>query len=114
MEVRCRGLITQAHMYGSGTLRRRLTPAPARASLQGIVADVQLSNTNYLTHNRVYSKVGQTELLVADPAMVHFGGFQVGEVYKQTLRITNTFTAGTRVHIIPPTTPFFKASTQKQ
>lgn len=30
------------------------------------------------------------------------------QVYRQTLRIRNISTTGTRIHIIPPTTPFFK------
>ncbi len=86
----------------------RARPVVRSSREQGLVADVQLKNQNNLTHNRTYSKVGSTGLLAADPAVVHFGGFTVGEVYTLTLRIRNTSTAGTRVHIVPPTTPFFK------
>lgn len=76
--------------------------------MQAVVADIQLENTNYLTLNRVYSKIGTTELLGADPQVMHFGGFQLGQTYTQVLRICNTSTSATRIHIIPPTTPFFK------
>lgn len=55
-------------------------PYCAAIALQGFIEDVELSNTNTLTYNRVYSKIGQTNLLAADPAVVHFGGFQLGQV----------------------------------
>ena len=44
--------------------------------------------------------------------MVHFGGFQTGAVHKQAVLICNTGSASRRLHIIPPTTPFFKAGLQ--
>lgn len=78
--------------------------------MEGVVDNTPLTNTNYLTLNRVYRKVGSTDVVAAEPSVVHFGGFEVGGVYKQTLRIVNRHGAGTRVHILPPTTPFFKAS----
>jgi hypothetical protein len=81
--------------------------------LQAIVADVELSNTNMLTHNRTYSKIGASQTLSTDPAVLHFGGFQLGQVYKQTLLVRNISTVGTRHHILPPTTPFFKVQMLK-
>ena len=86
-----------------------MNPATMVPPGQGIVADPkELNTTNYLTFNRDYSKIGSTLLLAADPAVVHFGGFQLDQVYKQTLRVRNISTTGTRVHIILPNTPFFK------
>lgn len=84
-----------------------------RPALQGIVEDPTFSNTNYLTYNRVYSKVGSTLLVSADPSVVHFGGFQLGQIHRQLLRIKNISGNGTRIHIIPPTTPFFKVDMQQ-
>ena len=56
----------------------------------------------------VYSKVGSTSVISADPAVVHYGGFELNRVFKQLLRIKNVSGSGTRIHVIPPTTPFFK------
>ena len=52
--------------------------------------------------------MGSTRILQADPAVMHFGGFELGRVYRQTLRIRNVRAGGTRIHIVPPSTPFFK------
>jgi hypothetical protein len=75
------------------------------------VSEVELRNINYLTHNRTYSKIGTSQALATDPAVVHFGGFQqLGQVYRQTVRVRNISSTGTRHHIVPPTTPYFKVS----
>ncbi|KAG2494686.1 hypothetical protein HYH03_007202 [Edaphochlamys debaryana] len=78
--------------------------------MEGLVEDVPLHNPSLLTHNRVYSKVGATRILQSEPAVLNFGGFELGRVYSQTLRIRNVRASGTRFHIIPPSTPFFKAT----
>lgn len=83
------------------------------ACVQGLVEEdeaVPLSSTNYLTLNRVYSRVGNTRILQADPGVLNFGGFAVGKVHRQTLRIRNVKASGTRIHILPPSTPYFKVS----
>ncbi len=75
---------------------------------QGLVEDAALQNPNTLTYNRVYSKVGNTRILQAEPAVLNFGGYELGKVYSQVLRIRNVRASGMRFHIIPPSTPFFK------
>ncbi len=72
--------------------------------------DTPLRNPNLLTLNRVYSQVGHTRILQAEPGVLHFGGYSVGQVFKQVLRIRNVRASATRFHIISPTTPFFKAT----
>lgn len=59
-------------------------------------------------HAGSYAKIGSTRILQADPSVLHFGGFEVGKVYTLKLRIRNVKASGTRVHIVPPSTPFFK------
>nr|ADD85929.2 FAP221 [Chlamydomonas reinhardtii]7SQC_M0 Chain M0, FAP221 [Chlamydomonas reinhardtii]7SQC_M1 Chain M1, FAP221 [Chlamydomonas reinhardtii] len=79
-------------------------------AMEGLVEDAPLQNPNTLTYNRVYSKVGNTRILQAEPAVLNFGGYELGKVYSQVLRIRNVRASGTRFHIIPPSTPFFKAT----
>ena len=56
----------------------------------------------------VYNSIGANGFLTADPGMVHFGGFELGKVFRQVVRIVNTSPVSRRMHIIPPTTPHFK------
>ncbi len=70
--------------------------------------ELKLSSTNLLTHNRAYSYIGSNGALVADPGVVHFGGFELGKVFRQVIRIINTSPVSRRLHVIPPTTPNFK------
>lgn len=87
--------------------------APLLPRAQGLVEDVPLQNPNTLTHNRVYSKVGATRILQAEPAVLNFGGYSLGQVYSQKLLIRNVRASGTRFHIVPPSTPFFKVGCQR-
>ncbi len=58
----------------------------------------------------VYSSIGTNGVLMADPAVIHFGGFEPGKAFRQVMRIVNTSPVSRRLHIIPPTTSFFKVS----
>lgn len=77
---------------------------------EGIVEELHLTNTNTLTQNRVYASIGSNGFLVAEPGVVHFGGFEPGKTYSQVVRVLNKSSVGRRVHIITPTTPHFKAT----
>lgn len=55
-----------------------------------------------------YSTIGSNGALTANPAVIHFGGFEMGKSFKQVMRIINTSPVSRRLHIIPPSTPFFK------
>ena len=57
---------------------------------------------------KTYSKLGRVTYFQANPSVVHFGGYQVGETSTVTLRLTNVGPVAKRMHIIPPTTPFYK------
>jgi hypothetical protein len=58
-----------------------------------------------------YEDVGQTAVIAAEPAVVHFGGFQPGATLKQIVRLCNISSSATRVHVVPPDSENFKAST---
>lgn len=78
------------------------------SALEGIVDTSSLSQTNYLTHNRAFHKIGASATVAAEPAVVHFGGFEPHQVYTQTLLLKNICERATRVHIVPPETPYFR------
>lgn len=62
----------------------------------------------------VFSKVGSNGVLEPIPSVVHYGGFELHKVHRQTIRVCNVAGYSSRCHIIPPTTPFFKASRRPQ
>jgi len=80
-----------------------------RSAMEGVVEELQLTNTNYLTHNRVYSTLGSNGALAVEPAVLHFGGFELGKTLRATLRVVNVSPVSQRLHLVPPTTPHFVA-----
>ena len=58
----------------------------------------------------VYATIGHNACLEARPAVVHFGGFTLGNVHEQRIRLCNTSPSSTRMHIVLPTTTYFKVA----
>lgn len=50
-------------------------------------------------------------MIAAEPAVVHFGGFQPGVTITQIVRLCNISSNATRVHVVAPDSESFKAST---
>ena len=61
-----------------------------------------------------FSTVGLASTVRASPFVLHFGGYEVGKVHKQVLRVYNTADYSHRVHVVPPGTPFFKSHVDKK
>lgn len=61
----------------------------------------------------VYAKIGQTTVFRASPAVLHFGGFRLREVQRQTLEIVNFSDRSQRLTVMPPTTRFFRITHEK-
>jgi hypothetical protein len=49
-------------------------------------------------------------VIAAEPAVVHFGGFQPGVTLTQVVRLCNISNSSTRVHVVAPDSETFKAS----
>ena len=62
----------------------------------------------------IYSKVVQNAVVQACPAVVHFGGFRLGEVHQEILRLVNVSTDVQRMHVLPPQTKYFKIHYKKK
>jgi hypothetical protein len=62
----------------------------------------------------VYAKIGRALAIEAQPSVISFPGFQVGQVNTQTLRLLNVVYQPTRVDILPPQTPFFRVKFDKK
>ncbi|KAK3249974.1 hypothetical protein CYMTET_40624 [Cymbomonas tetramitiformis] len=78
-------------------------------SMEGLIDEAPVKLGHHpLTTKRDYIKTGHNHLFRITPSIVHFGGYEVGNVHRQTLHICNVSNRSTRLHIIPPNTPFFK------
>ena len=45
---------------------------------------------------------------------MHFGGYEVGKTHTQRLVITNTSRVSRRIHVVLPSTPFFRAECSRR
>jgi hypothetical protein len=75
-----RQFVQQAQLVAAGSTKCLNCHMTHPLVVQGIVGDVGLRSTNYLTHNRTYATLGSTTVLAAEPSVVHFGGFELGQV----------------------------------
>jgi hypothetical protein len=56
-----------------------------------------------------YAKLGRNNAAEARPAVVHFGGFELGKRHTQIVRVVNVTPVAQRIHVLNPATPFFSA-----
>ncbi|XP_038044642.1 cilia- and flagella-associated protein 221-like [Patiria miniata] len=64
---------------------------------------------NHLLDTQMFHKVSHNSVVQAEPSAVHFTGFEPGKVHKQILRLINISSECQNMHIIPPSTRYFKA-----
>nr|XP_002733102.1 PREDICTED: primary ciliary dyskinesia protein 1-like [Saccoglossus kowalevskii] len=69
---------------------------------------------NHLLETKIFHKVNQNSLVQARPGVVHFGGYDLANLHKQTLRIANISGECLQMHIIPPTSAYFRVKYKKQ
>ncbi|XP_052810008.1 cilia- and flagella-associated protein 221-like isoform X2 [Mya arenaria] len=62
---------------------------------------------NHLLETKIYTKIAQNAMVMAKPAVIHFGGFEVDKKQTIALSIVNVSTEVIRMHIIPPQTKYF-------
>eukprot|EP00741_Cyanophora_paradoxa_P023818 tig00021623_g23007.t1 len=80
-----------------------------------LVADEpRVERPNPVVDNNVFAKLGKTAIIEANPAMMHFAGYQVGQTHTQTLRVVNMSGSSRRLVILPPSTPFFRINVNKK
>ena len=62
----------------------------------------------------MYDKVGTTGFVIADPASIIYEGFEKMKLNIKKLKIINNSTKPQRVHILPPTSSFFRIHFNKK
>ena len=86
----------------------------ARAPRAPIVGKGKSNMINPILEGRQYAKLGSNSVLEARPSIVHFGGFKLHRVHTQKIRVVNVSSIIQRLHVINPTTPYFKARYKKK
>ena len=61
----------------------------------------------------IYTKIAKNSMVMAKPAVLHFGGYELDEKSTLSLSIVNVSTEVIRMHIIPPQTKHFYIKYQK-
>lgn len=79
-----------------------------RREQRDFVASASRGGTNPVERH-AYARLGANESFTALPAVMHFGGYSLNVVHEQKLSIVNKSTSSKRMHVIPPTTPYFRA-----
>ncbi|KAJ1618956.1 hypothetical protein T492DRAFT_891186 [Pavlovales sp. CCMP2436] len=77
-------------------------------------ARLEKAPTNRLLDEEVYEKVGNSGTVAADPPMLHFAGFEPGQMLTRAVRIITTASRPQRFHIHAPSTPFFTSRCEKR
>ncbi|KAM6070335.1 cilia- and flagella-associated protein 221 isoform 1-T1 [Chlamydotis macqueenii] len=63
---------------------------------------------NHLLESKIYSELQRSKVVQAEPAVLHYGGYEVGKHHQQTLKLINISGDVINLHIIPPQTKYFQ------
>ncbi|KAI1237339.1 hypothetical protein IHE44_0014604 [Lamprotornis superbus] len=61
----------------------------------------------------IYSERQRSRVVQAEPAVLHYGGYEVGKHHQQMLKLINISTNAVNLHIIPPQTMYFQIKYNK-
>ncbi|XP_026708582.1 cilia- and flagella-associated protein 221 [Athene cunicularia] len=68
---------------------------------------------NHLLESKIYSELQRSNVIQAEPAVLHYGGYEVGKHHQQTLKLINISGDVTNLHVIPPQTKYFQIEYNK-
>ncbi|XP_054237231.1 cilia- and flagella-associated protein 221 [Indicator indicator] len=68
---------------------------------------------NHLLESKIFSELQSSKVIEAEPAVLHYGGYEVGKHHQQTLKLINISGDVISLHIIPPQTKYFQIKYNK-
>ncbi|XP_066045377.1 cilia- and flagella-associated protein 221 [Chamaea fasciata] len=68
---------------------------------------------NHLLESKIYSECQRSRVVQAEPAVLHYGGYEAGKHHIQMLKLINISTNAVNLHIIPPQTVYFQIKYNK-
>ncbi|XP_032880493.1 cilia- and flagella-associated protein 221 [Amblyraja radiata] len=69
---------------------------------------------NHLLETKIYNTLQSNTTIKAIPAVLHFGGFEIGKHHQQHLKLLNISSATTNIHILTPQTKYFQIKYTKK
>ncbi|KAF3857142.1 hypothetical protein F7725_009001 [Dissostichus mawsoni] len=91
---------------------RRGTPVPLS---QLVEESRSKANTpNHLLESKIYAKLKSNSLIQAEPAELHFSGFELGKDYVKILKLINISSEVMNIHVIPTQTKHFQTTYTKK
>jgi len=79
-----------------------------------MLAKTKTDKANYLTKFNKFDAVGSNGLFGASPSIVRFAGFELRKTHTLKVKLINNSPAPQRLHILPPSTPYFKIKYNKK
>ncbi|XP_048389662.2 cilia- and flagella-associated protein 221 isoform X1 [Stegostoma tigrinum] len=69
---------------------------------------------NHLLETKIFATVQKNKVIQAVPAMLHFGGYELGKHHQQILKLVNISSTTINIHILPPQTKYFQVKYTKK
>ncbi|KAF2988651.1 hypothetical protein EK904_007402, partial [Melospiza melodia maxima] len=68
---------------------------------------------HHLLESKIYSEGQRSRVVQPEPAVLHYGGYEIGKHHQQTLKLINISTNAVNLHIIPPQSMYFQIKYNK-
>ncbi|KAM7017118.1 cilia- and flagella-associated protein 221 [Passerculus sandwichensis] len=68
---------------------------------------------HHLLESKIYSEGQRSRVVQPEPAVLHYGGYEIGKHHQQMLKLINISTNAVNLHIIPPQTMYFQIKYNK-
>ena len=79
-----------------------------------MLAKTKTDKVHHLLKHNQFDAVGTNGFFGASPNIVRFAGFELRKTHTLKVKLINNSPAPQRLHILPPSTPFFKIKYHKK
>uniref|UniRef100_A0AAY4DGN0 Cep192-like domain-containing protein n=1 Tax=Denticeps clupeoides TaxID=299321 RepID=A0AAY4DGN0_9TELE len=91
---------------------RKKTPLPLSQLVEETRKGVDVPH--HLLDTKIFAKFHSNSIIQAEPAEVHFSGFELGKDYTKSLKLINVSSEVINIHILPTQTKYFQTKYSKK